>query len=259
MREGAPRRARRDAPVRRAGRAGSRVRCGREMVRGAFRARTRGRVMRWRETVFDDRQHGGRVLAERLAHLQGHEDLLVLALPRGGVAVGYEVARALHAELDVFIVRKLGYPGHEEYAMGAIASGGVRVMNIDPGISVTEREVEAVARREEAELARRERLYRGARPPVSVAGRTVIVVDDGLATGATMRAAVAAIRKLGPARHVVAVPVGAEETCRQLAREADEVVCAEMPNPFRAVGLWYADFPQATDDEVRRLLEQARH
>jgi predicted phosphoribosyltransferase len=212
----------------------------------------------WRETIFDDRQHAGRVLAERLAHLQGQEDLLVLALPRGGVAVAFEVARALHAELDVFIVRKLGYPGHEEYAMGAIASGGVRVMNIDPGMSVSEREIESVVRQEQAELVRRERLYRGTRPPVEVAGRTVIVVDDGLATGATMRAAVAAIRKQGPQRLIVAVPVGAQETCAVLEDEADEVVCAETPSPFRAVGLWYGDFPQSTDDEVRRLLEEAR-
>jgi predicted phosphoribosyltransferase len=214
--------------------------------------------MIWGERIFKDRQHAGRVLAERLAHLQGHEDLLVLALPRGGVAVGFEVARALHAELDVFIVRKLGYPGHEEYAMGAIASGGVRVMNVQAGIGVSEREVEAVVRREEAELARRERLYRGSRPPAAIAGRTVIVVDDGLATGATMRAAVAAIHKQGPQRMVVAVPVGAEETCAQLEREADEVVCAETPSPFHAVGLWYRDFPQSTDDEVRQLLEEAR-
>jgi predicted phosphoribosyltransferase len=228
------------------------------MVRDAFRARARGRIMIWGERIFKDRQHAGRVLAERLAHLQGHEDLLVLALPRGGVAVGFEVARALHAELDVFIVRKLGYPGHEEYAMGAIASGGVRVMNVQAGIGVSEREVEAVVRREEAELARRERLYRGSRPPAAIAGRTVIVVDDGLATGATMRAAVAAIHKQGPQRMVVAVPVGAEETCAQLEREADEVVCAETPSPFHAVGLWYRDFPQSTDDEVRQLLEEAR-
>jgi predicted phosphoribosyltransferase len=212
----------------------------------------------WRETIFDDRAHAGRVLAERLAHLQGHEDLLVLALPRGGVPVGFEVARALHAQLDVFIVRKLGYPGHEEYAMGAIASGGVRVMNVDPGAGVTQRELDDVVKREEAELARREILYRGSRPPVAIAGRTVIVVDDGLATGATMRAAVAAIRRQGPERLVVAVPVGAEDTCRVLEHEADEVVCAETPWPFRAVGLWYRDFPQSTDDEVRQLLQQAQ-
>lgn len=212
----------------------------------------------WRSAIFEDRLHAGRVLAERLAHLQGHEGLLVLALPRGGVPVAFEVARALHAELDVFIVRKLGYPGHEEYAMGAIASGGVRVMNADPGIAVSQREIESVVLREQAELVRRERLYRGERPPVEVAGRTVIVVDDGLATGATMRAAVAAIRKQGPGRLIVAVPVGARETCAVLAREADEVVCAETPSPFRAVGLWYRDFPQTTDDEVRTLLEEAR-
>jgi putative phosphoribosyl transferase len=215
-------------------------------------------MMMWRDAIFEDRQHAGRVLAERLAHLQGHEDLLVLALPRGGVAVAFEVARALHAELDVFIVRKLGYPGHEEYAMGAIASGGVRVMNIDPGMSVTEREIESVVRREQAELVRREHLYRGTQPPVDIRGRTVIVVDDGLATGSTMRAAVAAIRKQGPNRLVVAVPVGARETCTALEHEADEVVCAETPSPFRAVGQWYRDFPQSTDDEVRQLLEEAR-
>jgi putative phosphoribosyl transferase len=215
-------------------------------------------MMMWRDAIFEDRQHAGRVLAERLANLQGHEDLLVLALPRGGVAVAFEVARALHAELDVFIVRKLGYPGHEEYAMGAIASGGVRVMNVDPGMSVTEREIESVVRREQAELVRREHLYRGTQPPVDIRGRTVIVVDDGLATGSTMRAAVAAIRKQGPNRLVVAVPVGARETCTALEHEADEVVCAETPSPFRAVGQWYRDFPQSTDDEVRQLLEEAR-
>ena len=204
------------------------------------------------------RQEGGQVLARRLAHLQGHEDLLVLALPRGGVAVGFEVARALHAELDVFIVRKLGFPGHEEYAMGAIASGGVQVMNDAPGWNPAPRDVEAVVQRERAELARRERLYRGDREPPPVQGRTVIVVDDGLATGATMRAAVAAIRKLRPASLVVAVPVGARETCEQLRREADEVVCAAQPAPFRAVGLWYREFPQSTDEEVKTLLARAR-
>lgn len=214
--------------------------------------------MMFRETLFDDRADAGRVLAQRLAHLQGHEDLLVLALPRGGVPVGFEVARALHAELDVFIVRKLGYPGHEEYAMGAIASGGVRVMNVDAAAGVSQRELDEVIAREEAELARREVLYRGSRPPASIGGRTVVVVDDGLATGATMRAAVAAIRRRGPGRLIVAVPVGAEDTCRQLGREADEVVCAQTPWPFRAVGLWYRDFPQSTDDEVRQLLQQAQ-
>ena len=207
---------------------------------------------------FADREEAGRELAGRLAHLQGHEDLLVLALPRGGVAVGFEVARALHAELDVFIVRKLGMPGHEEYAMGAIASGGVRVMNDLQGWSVGEREIEQVAAREQQELARRERLYRGDRGPVAIEGRTVVVVDDGLATGATMRAAVAAIRRQRPARLVVAVPVGAQETCELLRHAADEVVCAAMPTPFRAVGLWYRACPQSTDAEVRGFLERAR-
>jgi predicted phosphoribosyltransferase len=206
---------------------------------------------------FADRREAGQVLADRLAHLQGHEDLLVLALPRGGVAVGFEVARALHAELDVFIVRKLGHPGHEEYAMGAIASGGVRVMNEETGVHVDERALQEVVSRERAELVRRESLYRGLRPPVAIEGRTVIVVDDGLATGATMRAAVAAIRKLHPHWLVAAVPVGASETCELLRRDADEVVCAATPYPFRAVGLWYRDFPQSTDEEVKRLLTQA--
>lgn len=206
---------------------------------------------------YADRREAGRVLAALLAHLKGHEDLLVLALPRGGVAVGYEVARALHAELDVFIVRKLGHPGHEEYAMGAIASGGVQVMNDPAGFGVSERELKEVVARERAELVRRESLYRGMRPPLAIEGRTVVVVDDGLATGATMRAAVAAVRKLNPHWLVVAVPVGASETCDQLRRDADEVVCAATPHPFRAVGLWYRDFPQSTDEEVKRLLAQA--
>jgi predicted phosphoribosyltransferase len=207
---------------------------------------------------YRDRREAGQVLAERLAHLQGHEDLLVLALPRGGVAVGFEVARALNAELDVFIVRKLGMPGHEEYAMGAIASGGVRVMNDLHGWGVSEREIDEVAAREQQELTRRERQYRGDRDPVQVEGRTVIVVDDGLATGATMRAAIAAIRRRSPERLVVAVPVGAAETCELMRGDADEVVCAAMPTPFRAVGLWYRDFPQSTDEEVHHFLEEAR-
>ena len=206
---------------------------------------------------FEDRHHGGRVLAEKLAHYRSRPNLLVLALPRGGVAVGFEVARALQAPLDIFVVRKLGVPGHEEYAMGAIASGGVRVMTPLPGLTVSSEAVAEVVAREQAELVRREQLYRSQYPAISLAGRTVIVVDDGLATGATMRAAVLAIRQQHPARLVVAVPVGAADTCQALRGEADEVVCAATPKPFRAVGLWYEKFPQASDDEVRTLLEEA--
>ena len=207
---------------------------------------------------YRDRREAGRLLAQALGHWRGRSGLLVLALPRGGVAVGFEVAHALEAALDVFIVRKLGYPGHEEYAMGAIASGGVRVMNAMPGIDVPPQALARVVEREQAELARRERSYRGDRPPLDVRGRTVIVVDDGLATGSTMRAAVTALRQQRPAHLVIAVPVGAPETCRSLRQEADELVGPAMPDPCRAVGLWYRDFPQATDDEVRELLDEAR-
>lgn len=207
---------------------------------------------------FSDRRQAGRVLAEQLEHYRGQQDLLVLALPRGGVAVGFEVAHALQAPMDVFVVRKLGLPGQEEYAMGAIASGGVRVMNPLPGLTVSPEAIARVVAREQEELTRRELLYRGDGPAVAARGRTVIVVDDGLATGSTMRAAVLSIRQQHPARLVVAVPVGAPETCAMLSQDADEVVCAAMPTPFRAVGLWYRDFPQASDDEVHQLLEEAR-
>jgi putative phosphoribosyl transferase len=207
---------------------------------------------------FRDRRQAGRALAGLLEHYRGRENLLVLALPRGGVAVGFEVAHALQAPLDVIVVRKLGFPGHEEFAMGAIASGGVRVMNPLAGTRVSPEAVAEAVAREQAELIRREQLYRAGRPAASIRGRTVIVVDDGLATGSTMRAAVLAIRQQHPAHLAVAVPVGAEDSCEQLRGEADEVVCAAMPEPFRAVGLWYQHFPQASDDEVRDLLEEAR-
>jgi putative phosphoribosyl transferase len=185
---------------------------------------------------------------------------VVLALPRGGVPVGYEVAKALGAPLDVFVVRKLGLPWHEELAMGAIASGGVRVL--DPDLiriaRVSEDDIQRITASEQAELERRERRYRGARPFPDLRGKTVILVDDGLATGSTMRAAVAALRQEGPSRIIVAVPVASPETCDAFRDLADEVVCDITPEPFRAVGLWYDDFSQTTDDEVQELLERAR-
>jgi predicted phosphoribosyltransferase len=198
-------------------------------------------------------------LAERLAAYADRPDVLVLALPRGGVPVAFEVARALGAPLDVFVVRKLGVPGHEELAMGAIASGGVCVLNeeVVEGLGIPEAVIRSVAAREKKELVRRERLYRGPRPAVAEEGRTVILIDDGLATGSTMRAAVAALRRLGPDRIVVAVPAGAPTTCAELGREADECLCDITPDPFYAVGMWYRDFSQTTDDEVRDLLAQA--
>lgn len=208
---------------------------------------------------FKNRTEAGQLLAERLSAYANRPDVLVLALPRGGVPVAYEVARALNAPLDVFLVRKLGLPGHEELAMGAIASGGVRVLNRDvvQSLGVPDRLIKAVAAAEHEELKRRERAYRGDRPPADVRGRTVILIDDGLATGSTMRAAVAALKKQQPARIVVAVPIAPPETCDELRDEVDEVVCAATPEPFYAVGLWYEDFSQTTDQEVRSLLEQA--
>ncbi|HET8649506.1 MAG TPA: phosphoribosyltransferase [Gemmatimonadales bacterium] len=210
--------------------------------------------------LYRDRVDAGRQLAERLSSLANRPDLLVLALPRGGVPVGYEVARALNAPLDVFLVRKLGVPGHEEYAMGAIASDGVRVLNEDviAALAIPDRAVAAVADEEGRELARREAAYRGDRPRPRIEGRTVILVDDGLATGATMRAAALAVAAEEPAELVIAVPVAAAETCEELARIADQVVCAATPEPFRAVGLWYADFDQTTDEDVRELLGKSR-
>ncbi len=208
---------------------------------------------------FRDRREAGRLLAAPLTAYAHRPDVLVLALPRGGVPVAYEVARALGAPLDVFLVRKLGVPGHEELAMGAIASGGVRVLNqeIVRALRIPDEVIEAVAAQEQQELARRERLYRGDRPPPDVRERTVILVDDGLATGATMHAAVQALRQQQPARIVVAVPIAAPETCAELSGEVDDIVCAATPQPFHAVGLWYADFSQTTDDEVRDLLARA--
>lgn len=198
------------------------------------------------------------MLAKKLAAYSGRPDVIVLGLPRGGVPVAYEVAQALEAPLDVFVVRKLGVPGHEELAMGAIASGGVCVLNDDvvQGLRIPSRIIEAATDRELRELERRERAYRGDRPPPKVEGRTVILVDDGLATGSTMRAAIAALRRLGPARIVVAVPTAAPTTCEEFRDEADECICDITPDPFYAVGLWYEDFSQTTDDEVRALLEQ---
>jgi predicted phosphoribosyltransferase len=207
---------------------------------------------------YRDRYDAGRILASRLTAYADRADVLVLALPRGGVPVAHEIAQALHAPLDVFLVRKLGLPGHEELAMGAIASGGVRVLNDDVVciLQVPDDVIETVAAAEQQELERRERLYRGERPPLNVRGKTVILVDDGLATGASMRAAVAALRQMGPARIVVAVPVGSVETCAEMHDLADEVICGYTPEPFRAVGLWYEDFSQTTDAEVRELLNR---
>jgi predicted phosphoribosyltransferase len=210
---------------------------------------------------FRDRSEAGRLLASKLAAYGNHPDVLVLALPRGGVPVAYEVARALGAPLDVFLVRNLGVPGHEELAMGAVATGGVRVLNdqVVRALRIPDYVIDAVTAQEQQELTRRERLYRGGRPPPDVRGRTVILVDDGLATGATMHAAIKALRQLQPARLVVAVPTAAPETCEALRAEVDEVICAITPEPFYAVGLWYEDFSQTTDEEVRDLLARRQH
>jgi len=210
-------------------------------------------------SLFRDRADGGRRLAAKLTAYAGRHDVLVLALPRGGVPVGAEVARELGVPLDVYLVRKLGVPGHEELALGAIASGGTIVLNDDivRGLAIPATVIDTLVRQERHELERRERDYRGDRPIPDVTGRVVILVDDGLATGATMRAAVEALRARHPVRLVVAVPVGAPETCSALESLADEVTCAVTPEPFYAVGLWYADFDQTTDAEVRALLERA--
>lgn len=209
---------------------------------------------------FRDRADAGRQLAKVLAAYSGRRDVRVLALPRGGVPVAYEVARALRAPLDVFVVRKLGVPGHEEYAIGAIASGGVSVIDeaLTRRLGISADDVARVVERERAELERRERQYRGDRPSMpDVAGATVLLVDDGLATGSTMRAAVTALRAEHAREVVVAVPIGAPDTCDMLRGVADAVVCAVTPEPFHAVGLWYEDFEQTSDREVRDLLQRA--
>jgi erythromycin esterase-like protein/predicted phosphoribosyltransferase len=208
--------------------------------------------------LFRDRRDAGRLLAEKLAAYANRPDALVLALPRGGVPVAYEVARALGAPLDVFVVRKLGVPGYEELAIGAVATGGVRVLNdqLVERLGIPEQMIDAVAARELQELARRERRYRGGRPPPDVRGRTVILVDDGLATGATMHAAIEALRQQKPTRIVVAVPTASPEICEEMNTKADDVICAITPEPFQAVGRWYQDFSQTTDEEVEALLSQ---
>jgi putative phosphoribosyl transferase len=210
---------------------------------------------------YRDRLDAGQQLAEQLRRYANRPDVLVLALPRGGVPVGFAVAAGLHAPLDVFLVRKLGVPGHEELAMGAIASGGVRVLNDDVVhfLQIPLTVIDAVAAQERQELERRTRHYRRDRPPLDVQGDTVILVDDGLATGATMRAAIVALRQQQPTRIVVAVPIAASTVCHELEAVADEVVCAEIPEPFYAVGLWYEDFEQTSDAEVCNLLAQAAH
>jgi len=215
--------------------------------------------MMMRRTRYQDRHDAGRFLATLLDRYAGRPDVIVLGLPRGGVPVAAEVARHLGAPLDVFVVRKLGVPGYEELAMGALASGGVRVLNeeVVRELGISGDAIDAVADVQARELARREQVYRGGRPPLDLAGRTVILVDDGLATGSTMRAAVAGLRQRGPSRVVIAVPVAATSTCEALAGEVDDIVCGQTPEPFLAVGLWYADFSQTTDEEVRAELERA--
>jgi len=209
--------------------------------------------------IYRNRIDAGKQLAARLARYANPDDVLVLALPRGGVPVGFEVARALNAPLDIFLVRKLGVPGHEELAMGAISTGGVRVLNEDTVdyLRIPMRVIDAVSANELRELERREHAYRGNRPEPDVQGRTVILVDDGLATGSTMRAAAAALRPQNPARIVVAVPVSAPQTCDEYRMGVDEIICAKTPEPFYGVGMWYEDFSQTTDEEVRELLEKA--
>ncbi len=208
---------------------------------------------------FRDRTEAGQVLARCLQQYKNQPDVLILGLPRGGVPVAYEVARELNAPLDVFIVRKLGVPGHEELGMGAIATGGVRILHegIVREVGISPETIEAVSAREQAELERRERLYRGDRPAPTIKGRTVVIVDDGLATGSTMKAAIQAVRQQDPRQVIVAVPTAPSETCEQLKESAEHVVCPLTPEPFFAVGGSYVDFSQTTDEEVRELIASA--
>lgn len=208
--------------------------------------------------IYQDRRHAGLELAGHLKQFAGRPDVVVLALPRGGVPVAFEIAQTLGLPLDVFVVRKLGVPWHEEFAMGAIASGGLCILNDETirDLGITSATVEAVARRENEEIRRRDLLYRGTRTPIDVRDKIIILVDDGLATGSTMRAAVEALRQRSPARIIVAVPVGAADSCRMLRRIADEVICPSTPEPFNAVGLWYRHFDQTTDEEVKALLAE---
>ena len=211
--------------------------------------------------IFRDRADAGIQLAARLLRYAGDPNVVVLGLPRGGVPVAYQVARRLQVPLDIFVVRKLGVPEHRELAMGAIATGGVRVLNPDvvTALRISEQTIAEVAAQEQKELERQQRAFRGEVPFPDLAGRTVIVVDDGLATGSTMRAAVRALRQMQPARIVVGAPVAAAETCRSLAQEADEVVCVSIPEEFRAVSMWYQEFSQTSDEEVQSLRESSTH
>ena len=211
--------------------------------------------------IFQNRMDAGRLLARKLTAYANRPDVLVLGLPRGGVPVAFEVAKALNLPLDVFVVRKLGLPGQEELAMGAIATGGVRVLNdeVVKAWRIPDKIVEEVTREETEELERRELLYRGDRPALDVGGHTVILVDDGIATGMTMFAAIAALQQQGPERIIVAVPVAATETCAELREKVTEVVCLMMPSEFYAISLWYKDFSQTSNEEVRDLLKQSLH
>lgn len=210
---------------------------------------------------FQDRCEAGQFLATKLTHHAGDPSLVVLALPRGGVPVAYEVAKVLKAPLDIFLIRKLGVPGYEELSMGAVASGGLKIFNheVIQHLGISEKIVEAITREKQQELEHRELIYRGKREPVALEGRTVILVDDGLALGASMRAAVHALRIKQPKSIIAAVPIGSADTCNQIRSEADEVVCGMAPDPFYSVGAWYSDFIQITDEEINHLLNHAAH